>query len=116
MPKGHLTFIITAWGRPRSPHGLGNDFAQWATKAGLPTRCRLHGLKRASMSLLAESDGTPHELMAISGHKTLSQVQPYTEEADKKLLADAGMAKRLRGRTENEVVTNLPTPRAQTTG
>jgi len=22
MPKGHLTYIITAWGKPRSPHGL----------------------------------------------------------------------------------------------
>jgi integrase len=116
MPKGHLTYIITAWGKPRSPHGLGSDVAKWATKAGLPTHCRLHGLKRASMSLLAESGGTPHEVMAISGHKTLSQVQLYTEEADKKVLADAGMAKRMRGRTENEGVANLPAPRAQTTG
>ena len=35
--------------------------------------------------------------MAISGHKTLSQVALYTEEADRKKLANAGMAKRLHG-------------------
>jgi hypothetical protein len=44
--------------------------------AGLPARGRLHGLKKASMTPLAHA-GT--ELMAISGHKTLSQVERYTE-------------------------------------
>jgi hypothetical protein len=27
MPKVHLTYIITAHGKPRSKYGLGNDFA-----------------------------------------------------------------------------------------
>jgi hypothetical protein len=45
MPRAHLTFIVTAYGRPRSKFGLGNDFAKWATEAGLPDHCRLHGLK-----------------------------------------------------------------------
>jgi hypothetical protein len=46
MPKGHLTYIVTSYGRPRSKYGLGNDFAKWATAAGLPARCRLHGLEK----------------------------------------------------------------------
>jgi integrase len=116
MPKGHLTYIVTAWGKPRSPHGLGVDFAKWATKAGLPKHCRLHGLKKASMTRMAEDGGTTHELAAFSGHKTLSQVELYTKDADRKRLADAGMAKRQRGQTKNADVTNLPTPRAQTRG
>jgi hypothetical protein len=45
------------------------------------------------MRRLAEAGGTPHELMAFSGHRTLSQVQHYTSAADKKRLADSGMAK-----------------------
>ena len=49
MPRAHLTFIVTAYGRPRSKNGLGNDFAKWATEAGLPARCRLHGLKKGGM-------------------------------------------------------------------
>ena len=40
------------------------------------------------MRRLAEAGGTAHELMAISGHKTLTEVQRYTDDADKKLLAD----------------------------
>src|SRR6516162_11832052 len=66
MPKVHLTYIITAHGKPRSKYGLGNDFAKWATEAGLPARCRLHGLKKGGMRRLAEAGGTAHELMAFS--------------------------------------------------
>ena len=108
MPKAHLTYIVTAYGKPRSKYGLGNDFAKWATEAGLPARCRLHGLKKGGMRRLAEAGNTTHELMAISGHRTLSEVQRYTEDADRKRLADTGMAK-MRGQSENTSVANLGT-------
>ena len=70
MPKAHLTYIVTAQGKPRSKYGLGNDFARWATEAGLPPRCRLHGLKKGGMRRFAEDGATTHELMALSGHRT----------------------------------------------
>src|SRR5262252_1867467 len=107
MPKAHLTYIVTAYGKPRSKYGLGNDFAKWATEAGLPARCRLHGLKKAGMRRLAEDGGTTHELMAISGHRTLSEVQRYTDAADQRRLADRGMAKKRQGQSENTAVTNI---------
>jgi hypothetical protein len=113
MPKGHLTYIVTMHGKPRSVAGLGNDFAKWATEVGLPKRCRLHGLKKGGMRRLAEAGSTTHELMAISGHCTLSEVQRYTADADRKRLADSGMAKKRQN--ENTNVANLSTPRAQTT-
>jgi integrase len=106
MPRAHLTYIVTAYGKPRSKYGLGNDFAKWATEAGLPARCRMHGLKKSGMRRLAEHGNTTHELMAISGHRTLSEVQRYTEDADRKRLADSGMAKR-RDQRENSEVANL---------
>ena len=110
MPKSHLTYIVTAYGKPRSKYGLGNDFAKWATVAGLPTRCRLHGLKKSAMRRLAEAGNTAHELMAISGHKTLTEVQRYTSAADKKQLAVSGMAK-MRERTKSaETYTNIGSP------
>jgi hypothetical protein len=43
---------------------------------------------------MAESGGTAHELMAVSGHKTLSEVQRYAEEADRKKLAASAIKKR----------------------
>jgi hypothetical protein len=94
MPKAHLTYIVTAAGQPRSKYGLGNDFSKWATEAGLPARCRLHGLKKSALARLAEDGATAHELMAISGHRTLTEVQRYTEAAEKLRLADSAMAKK----------------------
>jgi hypothetical protein len=108
--EGHLTYIITAFGKPRSKKGLGNDFARWATEAGLSARCRLHGLKKAGMRRLAEDGATAHELMAISGHRTLTEVQRYTADADRKLLADRGMAKKRRGSEEEHDYTNPVAP------
>jgi integrase len=105
MPKVHLTYIVTAHGKPRSKYGLGNDFAKWATDAGLSARCRLHGLKKGGMRRLAEAGGTAHELMAFSGHKTLTEVQRYTTAADRKRLADAAMVK-LRDQSKNADYTN----------
>jgi integrase len=110
MPKAHLTYIVTAYGKPRSKYGLGNDFARWATEAGLPARCRMHGLKKGGMRRLAEAGNTAHELMAISGHKTLTEVQRYTIDADKKRLAESGMAK-MRERTKSDDTTQTSAPR-----
>jgi hypothetical protein len=53
------------------------------------------------MRRFAESGGTTHEL-AFSGHKSLSEVQRYTEEADRKKLADSLMKKHTKKRTAND--------------
>jgi integrase len=106
MPKAHLTYIVTAHGQPRSKYALSIAFAKWATAAGLPACCRLHGLKKGGMRRLAEAGTTTHELMAISGHKTLAEVQRYTDAADRKRLADTGMAKR-QGQNVNTKLSNL---------
>ena len=52
--------------------------------------------------------------MAISGHKTLTEVQRYTDDADRKRLAESGMAKR-RNQSVNTVLSNLDAQNCQTT-
>jgi hypothetical protein len=110
MPKVHALYILNLHGKQRSVEGLGTAFAQWATDAGLPKRCRLHGLKKGGMRRLAEAEATTKQIMAISGHRKLSEVERYTEAADQKRLADAGMKKRM----GNADVANLSTPNTQT--
>jgi hypothetical protein len=97
---------VTAYGKPRSKVGLGNDFARWAREAGLPDCCRLHGLKKGGMRRRAEAGNTAHELMAFSGHRTLTDVQRYTVDANKKRLADSGAAK-MQAQSENTDYTNI---------
>jgi hypothetical protein len=94
MPKRHLTYIVSRYGRPMSKATLSGAFPKWATEASLPDRCRLHGLKKGGMRRLAEAGHTTHELMGISGHKTLAMVELYTAEADRKKLAAQGIAKK----------------------
>jgi hypothetical protein len=43
---------------------------------------------------LAEAGNTTHELMGISGHKTLAMVQLYTDGADRRKLAAQAIAKK----------------------
>jgi integrase len=42
---------------------------------------------------LAEAGATAHEIMTITGHQTLEQVERYTKAASRKKTADAAMAK-----------------------
>ena len=52
------------------------------------------GEKRNSNELVAAEAGlTPHQIMSISGHKTLAEVTRYTAAADRRKLAIEGMQK-----------------------
>jgi integrase/recombinase XerD len=90
--SGHLTFLVTAYGRPFSTAGFGLRFREWCDEVGLH-HCSSRGLRKAAAARLAESGATPHEIMAITGHRTLSEVERYTRAANKPGLADSAMAK-----------------------
>jgi hypothetical protein len=51
-------------------------------------------LKESGLCRLAEDGASAHALMAISGHKTLAEVQRSTADADRRRLADSAMAKK----------------------
>lgn len=87
-PSGHLTFLVTTFGKPFSAPGFGNVFREWCDTAGLP-QCSAHGLRKAQARRLAEAGCTAHMIAAITGHKTLGEVQRYTAAADKAALARA---------------------------
>lgn len=55
-------------------------------------RSSAHGLRKAALRRLADAGATTHQIMAISGHRTLSEVQHYTRAAQQKTLAKAAMA------------------------
>lgn len=90
--SGHLTFLVTAAGKPFSSAGFGNLFRAWCNEAGLP-HCSAHGLRKAQARRLAEAGCSVHMIAAITGHKTLSEVQRYAEAADQAALARAAMAR-----------------------
>jgi integrase len=95
-PSGDLTFIVNEFGRPFSDAGFGNRFRKWCDEAGL-RNCSAHGLRKASASRLAELGCSPHVIQAITGHRTLKEVERYTRAADQKRLAGRAMERMARG-------------------
>ena len=62
------------------------------TEAGL-RGFSAHGLRKASMTRLAEAGCSVHEIAAFSGHKTLSEIAHYTRSVEQAALAREAMAK-----------------------
>lgn len=98
-PSGHLTFIVTQHGQPYTAKGFGNWFNDAAKAAGV-TRGTAHGLRKAAARRLAEAGCTAHQIMAVTGHRTLKEAERYTRAAAQRHLATAAYA--LIGGTEVE--------------
>jgi integrase len=90
-PRDHLTFLVTEHHQPFTPAGFTNWFRDKCALAGLPRGLSPHGLRKAMCRRLAEAGCTPHEIMAISGHKSLAEVTRYTEAANRTRLAGDAM-------------------------
>lgn len=85
-PADNMTFLMTAQGKPFSAAGFGNWFSAAARAAGLQA-CSAHGLRKAAARRLAEAGCTHKQIAAITGHKSLREVERYTSAADQKRLA-----------------------------
>jgi integrase len=91
-PADHLTYIVTRGGHSRSEKAFTNWLREAAHKAGLPSNSSPHGLRKAACRRLAEAGCTPHQIMAITGHQNLAEVETYTKAVNQKRLAQGAMA------------------------
>jgi len=103
---GNLAFLVTAAGAPYTVGSLGNAFRRWCNDAGLPPRCSTHGLRKGALRRLAEVGCSAPQIAAISGHKSLREVQRYIEEADRVRLARDAMYRI--EHAQNTKVSNAP--------
>ena len=106
LPKDNLTFITSDKGKPLTPESFTNWFRRMVSAAGLPKGLSAHGLRKATCRRLAEAGCTAHEIMAISGHRTLAEVTRYTVAASRKQLAERAVAS-LDGAKTRTKVSNL---------
>jgi integrase len=90
-PIGHLTLLTTQTGKGYNVNDFTDQFRRWCDAAELPPHCVFHGLRKAACRRLAEAGCTVHEIAAISGHKTLKEVERYTKAVNQAQLARAGM-------------------------
>jgi enterobacteria phage integrase len=91
-PVVGMQHIITdARGRPL--RGLTKVIEKAVERAGLPPHCVAHGLRKAALRRLAEHGSTTKEIAAMSGHRSLAEIERYTERADQARLAQSAVAK-----------------------
>jgi integrase len=89
-PSGHMTFLVTAFGKPFTAAGFGNWLRDRCDEAGL-RHCSAHGLRKAGATIAADNGATEHQLMAIFGWDSPKQAATYTRHANRKRLAGDAM-------------------------
>ena len=102
-PSGHLTYLVTTYGKPFTANGFGNKMRKWCDEAGLP-QCSAHGLRKAGATIAAENGATEHQLMSIFGWESPAQAALYTRKANRKRLAGDAMHLLIPDQKENESV------------
>jgi integrase len=107
--KNNLPFLTTSQGKPfTSAASFGNWFSERCREAGLPKGTAAHGFRKAACRRLAEAGCSASEIMSVSGHKSLSEVQRYCAAADQVRLARAAQAKARRSETETKTSSGKP--------
>lgn len=86
--RGHLAFLMT---ERAQPFASGTAFYNWFTwaarQAGIDKGMSPHGLRKAAARRLAQAGCSVHEIMSITGHRSLAEVQRYTREVEQERLA-----------------------------
>lgn len=89
----HLNFITTERGAARSEKAFTNWIIEAAKDAGLPAHRSPHGLRKSACIRLAEAGCTASEIMSITGHRNLAEVETYVRGANKEKLSDSAITK-----------------------
>lgn len=90
-PAKGLHVVGDRAGRPVGARWLSTFIGAAARTAGLPANCVAHGLRKAAMRRLAEHGSTTKEIAAVSGHRTLGEIERYTQKADQTRLAQSAI-------------------------
>ncbi len=105
VPRTNMTFVTNLRGAPFSSKNFGNWFKRACRSAGLP-HCSAHGLRHSSATRLAEAGSSASQIAAMTGHRSLGQVQQYTRNADQRRLARQAVENQLRAEAEQSCPTS----------
>jgi integrase len=92
-PTKGMHLIGDQHGRPIRRSALTDLMKRAAKAAGLGPECVPHGLRKAVLRRIAEHGGSAKEIASVSGHRSLTEVARYTEQADQRRLSKAAIRK-----------------------
>lgn len=99
--RAHVSILVTSFGAQFSVKGFGQFMSDAIGKAGLPPRCKAHGLRKAAARRLAEAGCSEKQIGSITGHRTLAEIERYTRQANQERLAQQAMAKQIENESGN---------------
>jgi integrase len=91
-PFAMKRMLVNFFGQPWVPDAMRAAFKRHCAKIGLQGKM-LHGVRKTTASILGEMGCTALQIMAITGHQSIKEVQRYTQGAEKKKLAQEAMDK-----------------------
>jgi integrase len=101
--QGHVSLLTRTNGAGFDGEGLSQWFALAIAAAGLPDDCVMHGLRKVAARDLADAGCSAHEIMSVTGHRSLSEVERYTRAASQKRLNETAILKLERNVKETRV-------------
>jgi integrase len=104
--REHASILATARGASFTSKGFQNYVAKAIDKTTLPDRCIPHGLRKAAARRLAEAGCSTKQIAAITGHRTLSEIERYTRAAEQEKLAKEAMSQQVRRTKRRRRVAN----------
>lgn len=102
-PTGEMTFICGANGKPMTKESFGNAFSDACRQAGVMKSA--HGVRKIDATVAAENGATLHQLNAMFGWTGSKMASHYTQNADRKRLAQDAFSKLV-----NKPATSIPAP------
>ncbi len=85
---GDMVWFVQENGHRYTKESFGNWFRDVCDRIGL-TGCSAHGLRKACVVHLVSEDYTPHDIMAVTGHRTLKEIDRYSREYARQQRAEA---------------------------
>ena len=84
-------FLVTHKGKPYTKESFGNWFADACDAAGLPKKCRAHGLRKATLRRMAELEMANKTMKSVSGQERDETLAEYIRAANQRKLATSAI-------------------------
>lgn len=92
-----VTILVNARGWPWKSESASKGMKEAVDRLGFPPTWNIHGLRKLAAANLAEAGCSAHEIMAITGHKTMGMVSFYTRGADQEKMATSAIVRLVTG-------------------
>jgi integrase len=92
QPFAQNHILTNHHGLPWAPDSLRSAFKRHCLRLGLLGK-QLHGVRKTTASILGEMGCTALQIMSITGHQSMKEVERYTRGAEKKIMAKEAMSR-----------------------